>query len=187
MEVEQSLQVLDGAIVIFDGSAGVEAQTVTVWNQADIYKIPRIVYVNKMDRKDSDFQMCCNHVESKLDTAALPVQLPVKDSDGKLISILDVLTLENLTWNQTNEGKCVQRVPLTKDVPLWEIGSEARVKLIDKLSDFDNNLSEVLLKVESFESISSVLIAESIKKVVNLQVSIFFEKNFKISLFDFSF
>lgn len=84
MEVEQTLNVLDGAVVVLDASAGVEAQTITVWKQADRYKIPRIVYVNKTDRLDADVFMCCYAIESKLDIPSLLIQLPIKQND-KLI------------------------------------------------------------------------------------------------------
>lgn len=81
MEVEQTLNVLDGAIVVLDGLAGVEAQTVTVWKQADRYKIPRIIYCNKMDRIGADVHTCCSSIESKLDVPSLLLQLPIKDKE----------------------------------------------------------------------------------------------------------
>lgn len=82
MEVEQSLGAVDGVVVVLDSSAGVEAQTVTVWNQADHYKLPRMVFANKMDRADADFQGCLNDLERKLDCVPVPLQLPLMGEKG---------------------------------------------------------------------------------------------------------
>lgn len=78
MEVEQSLSAVDGCVVILDSSAGVEAQTITVWNQSDRYKLPKMVFANKMDRTDADFQGCVEDVRSKLNVLPIPLQLPFK-------------------------------------------------------------------------------------------------------------
>lgn len=82
MEVEQSLSAIDGCVVILDASAGVEVQTVTVWSQADHQELPRIVFVNKMDRKDSDFEGSVAELRSKLNVIPLPLQLPISSRDG---------------------------------------------------------------------------------------------------------
>lgn len=85
MEVEQSLSAVDGVIVILDGSAGVEAQTVTVWSQSERYQLPRMVFVNKMDRADSDFEYCLQDMKRKLNANVVPVQWPIYDeSSGRL-------------------------------------------------------------------------------------------------------
>lgn len=78
MEVEQSLFAVDGVIVILDGSAGVEAQTLTVWSQADRHNLPRMVFVNKMDRFDSDIESCLKDIEFKLDAIPLCIQWPIR-------------------------------------------------------------------------------------------------------------
>lgn len=80
MEVEQSLAAVDGSVVILDSSAGVEAQTITVWNQADRYKLPRIVFANKMDRVDADFEGCLVDLKHKLDLNPIPLQMPVREN-----------------------------------------------------------------------------------------------------------
>lgn len=82
MEVEQSLGAVDGVIVILDGSAGVEAQTVTVWGQSQRYQLPRMVFVNKMDRPDSDFEFCLRDLERKLNASVVPVQWPIYDEQS---------------------------------------------------------------------------------------------------------
>lgn len=89
MEVEQSLAAVDGTIVILDGSAGVEAQTITVWNQADRHKLPRLIFVNKMDKVNADFEGCLQDLEKKLDIVPLPLQLPFFEQEkfvGKQIN-----------------------------------------------------------------------------------------------------
>ena len=82
MEVEQSLAAVDGTVVILDGSAGVEAQTVTVWNQINCHSLPRMVFVNKMDRPDANFEASVNDVEKKLDVIAVPLQRPIFGKKG---------------------------------------------------------------------------------------------------------
>lgn len=83
MEVEQSLSAVDGCVVILDGSAGVEAQTITVWSQSDRYELPKIVFANKMDRADADFEGCVEDVRTKLNVQPIPIQVPVREG-GKL-------------------------------------------------------------------------------------------------------
>lgn len=85
MEVEQSLSAIDGCVVILDGSAGVEVQTITVWSQADRQKLPRIVFVNKLDRKDGDFMGSVNDLKTKLNVTPVPLQWPVVGGDGSLV------------------------------------------------------------------------------------------------------
>lgn len=85
MEVEQSLSAIDGCVVILDASAGVEVQTITVWTQADYQQLPRIVFVNKMDRKDSDFDGSVAELRSKLNVNPLPLQLPISSRDKGLV------------------------------------------------------------------------------------------------------
>lgn len=83
MEVEQSLSAVDGCVVILDSSAGVEAQTITVWDQSDRYELPKIVFANKMDRADADFDGCVEDVKIKLNVTPIPLQVPLK-VDGQL-------------------------------------------------------------------------------------------------------
>lgn len=82
MEVEQSLGAVDGIVVVLDGSAGVEAQTVTVWNQADHYNLPRLVFANKMDRADADFDGCLEDLRKKMDCLPVALQFPVMGAKG---------------------------------------------------------------------------------------------------------
>ncbi|XP_012272138.1 ribosome-releasing factor 2, mitochondrial [Orussus abietinus] len=166
MEVEQTLGVLDGAVVILDGCAGVEAQTITVWRQADRYDIPRIMYINKMDRVEANLQANLNSIQNKLETIPLPVQLPVKDDTG-LVGIVDVLTFEKVTFNKKNQGKNFMREPLTEsnDGKLWETASEIRRTLTDKLTSLDDDLANVVIEQESLDEIPAQVLADSLRKV----------------------
>lgn len=98
MEVEQSLSAVDGCVVILDSSAGVEAQTITVWNQSDRYELPKIIFANKMDRADADFQGCVEDVRTKLDVLPIPIQLPLK-VDGQLKGEQRAKLLANIEHN----------------------------------------------------------------------------------------
>lgn len=91
MEVEQSLGAVDGAVIILDASAGVEAQTITVWHQADHHCLPRIVFANKMDRADADFDGCLNDLKQKLDSVPVAVQLPIMGGKGLTGEIMAIL------------------------------------------------------------------------------------------------
>lgn len=84
MEVEQSLYAVDGVIVVLDGTAGVEAQTTTVWSQAEKHRLPKLAFVNKMDRPDADFEKCVKELETKLDAKPICIQYPQKDAKGNL-------------------------------------------------------------------------------------------------------
>ena len=98
VEVERSLRVLDGAVAVLDAVAGVEPQTETVWRQADKYGVPRIVYVNKMDRVGADFDRCLQMLGDRLGVNAVPVQLPIGAED-LFIGVIDLLTMKALVWD----------------------------------------------------------------------------------------
>lgn len=164
MGVEQTLGVLDGAVVILDGSAGVEAQTRTVWKQADKYSIPRLVYVNKMDRADANFHMCLESLESKFEVTALPVQLPIKNDNG-FVGILDLLTLEKIIFDKTSQGTKLLRQKLaeTEDGFLLERAREKRRLLVDKLSTIDDGLANFIIEQDSLDDIPTQVIADSLR------------------------
>ncbi|KOC59750.1 Ribosome-releasing factor 2, mitochondrial [Habropoda laboriosa] len=163
MEVEQTLRVLDGAVVILDGSAGVEAQTLTVCRQADKYSIPRIIYVNKMDRADADFDMSLKSVQSKLNTVVLPTQFPIKEK-GVLQGIVDVISLEKFMFDKKDMGMKLTRLKLSEneDKHLWEIANERRQNLTDKLSSIDDELADTIIEQESLDTITSQMLHNSL-------------------------
>ncbi|XP_032676413.1 ribosome-releasing factor 2, mitochondrial isoform X2 [Odontomachus brunneus] len=166
MQVEQTLQILDGAIVVLDGTAGVEAQTLTVSRQADRYNIPRIIYINKMDRPDADFNMCLRSIESKLNVETLPTQIPVQKA-GVLEAIVDVINMEKLIFDNKYMGMNLTRRKMTEndDGRLWEVASEKRQALTDKLSGLDDKLADIVIEQESLENVPAQALVESLRNV----------------------
>jgi elongation factor G len=135
-EVERSLRVLDGGVVVFDAVSGVEAQSETVWRQADTYKVPRICYVNKMDRVGASFDRTVSMIETRLQAAPLPIQLPL-GSEEKFYGVVDLI--ENKAWRYSNDPDAgPEEIP----IPDNEINrvNEARQHLIGKIAEHDDAL-----------------------------------------------
>lgn len=166
MGVEQTLGVLDGAVVVLDGSAGVEPQTMTVWRQADRYNIARIVYVNKMDRADADFDMSVKSVENKFNCKTLPVQFPIK-VNKELKGIVDVVTLEKWLFNKEDQGKLFEKFKLSEeeDAELLCLAEEKRRELTDRLSGLDDELANLVIERNSLENVESNLLLNSLRRV----------------------
>ncbi|XP_034484693.1 ribosome-releasing factor 2, mitochondrial isoform X2 [Drosophila innubila] len=162
MEVEQSLYAVDGVIVVLDGTAGVEAQTVTVWTQADKHNLPRLVFVNKMDRPDANFDKCVDDLKSKLDAKPICTQYPMKNDNGQL-GIYDVITLEQLSWQQKDFGRLYSIRKLESSDTLREL-QEKRNELIDQLSGLDDELAEIVISTESFDQVSNELIGQALRR-----------------------
>src|SRR5512144_2676169 len=97
IEVERSLRVLDGAIAVFDGVAGVEPQSETVWRQADKYRVPRIAFVNKMDRVGADFERCVDMIRERLGAHPVPIQVPI-GSEDRFRGVVDLVTQQAIVW-----------------------------------------------------------------------------------------
>nr|XP_024646553.1 ribosome-releasing factor 2, mitochondrial isoform X2 [Macaca nemestrina] len=135
LEVERCLRVLDGAVAIFDASAGVEAQTLTVWRQADKHNIPRICFLNKMDKTGASFKYAVESIREKLKAKPLLLQLPIGEAKT-FKGVVDVVTKEKLLWNSnSNDGKDFERKPLLEmsDPELLKETTEARNALIEQL------------------------------------------------------
>jgi len=139
-EVERSLRVLDGAIVVFDGVQGVEPQSETVWRQADRYNVPRIAYINKMDRTGADFYMSYKSIIEKLGANAWPIQLPIGKED-KYIGLVDLVEMKAYRWTGDELGA---HFDVDDNIPQDMIDEvkEYREKLIEKICDFDDKLME---------------------------------------------
>ncbi|XP_011305891.1 ribosome-releasing factor 2, mitochondrial [Fopius arisanus] len=166
MGVEQTLSALDGAVVILDSSAGVEAQTTTIWRQADRYSLPRIVYCNKMDRGDADFDMCLRSIQTKFDATPLPVQMPIKNfNDQSTLSIIDLLTLEMVTFDKSNQGRRYQRQKLKDNDEILNVAKERRRCLTDRLSELDDQLADKIIQEESLDDIPGQLLLESLRRI----------------------
>uniref|UniRef100_A0A1B6KGD5 Tr-type G domain-containing protein n=1 Tax=Graphocephala atropunctata TaxID=36148 RepID=A0A1B6KGD5_9HEMI len=164
MEVEQTLNVMDGAIVVLDGSAGVEAQTLTVWRQADHYKIPRIVFTNKMDRHDASLTLSLESLQSKLGVPTLPLFLPLKE-DRKLVGLLDLIALEKCVW-RGERGEAVSRSRLTPaDGGLWEESVAGRERLTDSLTDLDSSLADRVIALDSLQEVTSEELRAAVRRV----------------------
>ncbi|MBT6826136.1 MAG: GTP-binding protein, partial [Rhodospirillales bacterium] len=103
IEVERSLRVLDGAVAVFDSVAGVEPQSETVWRQADRYNVPRICFVNKMDRMGADFYRCVDMIVDRLDGGPLVLQLPI-GSEAEFAGVIDLVEMRAIVWKDENLG-----------------------------------------------------------------------------------
>jgi elongation factor G len=157
VEVERSLRVLDGAVAVFDAVAGVEPQTETVWRQANKYHVPRICFVNKMDRLGADFFRCVAMIEDRLDCVPAVIQLPV-GAEGNYRGIID-LTSMKATLYHDDLGESYDVVDIPDD--LKELADEYRAKLFDVLTTFDDDLME---KVLGDEDISVADIRRALRK-----------------------
>ncbi|XP_016938155.4 ribosome-releasing factor 2, mitochondrial isoform X1 [Drosophila suzukii] len=167
MEVEQSLYAVDGVVVVLDGTAGVEAQTVTVWSQADKHKLSRLIFVNKMDRPDADFEKCVSDLKDKLETQPVCLQYPVKNEDG-VLAINDVITLERLSWQPKDLGRSYKNVKLEPSDDLRQM-QEKRNELIDQLSGLDDELADVVISTESFDKVDNSLIERALRRATGQQ------------------
>src|SRR6056297_3482962 len=136
IEVERSLAVLDGAVCVLDANAGVEPQTETVWRQADRYKVPRIVFVNKMDKIGADFFNCVRMIEDRTGAIAAPIQIPI-GAESELEGIIDLVTMEEWTWKGEDLGASWTRQPIRDD--LKELAEEWRGKLIENAVEMDDD------------------------------------------------
>jgi elongation factor G len=142
-EVERSLRVLDGAVAVFDGVAGVEPQTETVWRQADKYNVPRMCFVNKMDRTGADFFRCVDMMVERLGATPLVLQLPI-GAEADFIGVVDLLGMRALTWRgETVKGEdyTVEEIP----ADMAEQAAQWREKLIETLADSDEEILEAYL------------------------------------------
>lgn len=145
MEVERATRVLDGAIAILDAVAGVQAQTETVWAQADRYKVPRIAYINKMDRDGASLNSAVEAMEKRLNCYPIITQIPIGVSRS-FQGAVDLITMEALHWSDHDHGLHLTREPLEEsDGRIWELAQEARAKMIDRISQIDDEFVEYCL------------------------------------------
>lgn len=164
VEVERALRVLDGAVAVIDASAGnkmsirmehktelkltifsgVEAQTQTVWRQSTKYAIPRIIFVNKMDKPAADFDMCLQTIEKKLNTVPVALQMPI--GKGKdFIGVVDLINMNKMSWDnkesEASGGKSYKTSALDKDDIYFQRAQEKRIELIEALAMVNKQLS----------------------------------------------
>jgi len=139
VEVERSLRVLDGLLALFCAVSGVEPQSETVWRQANRYKVPRIGFVNKMDRSGADFLNVVKQVREMLGAKAVPLQLPIGAEDN-FKGVVDLITMKGIVWNEADKGMTFQEVPIPDDMK--EEVDQYRQELIEAVAEYDEKLLE---------------------------------------------
>jgi len=150
VEVERSLRVLDGAVVVFDGVAGVEPQSETVWRQADRYRVPRFCFVNKLDRTGADFWRVVDMIRERLGATAVPVQLPI-GVEGGFRGVIDLLEMQAITYG-SDLGDLIEvgEIPaeLAEQAAVW------RDKLVEAVADLDDDIAHRFLEGETVDAAS---------------------------------
>ena len=162
MEVERSLRVLDGAVCVFCAVGGVQPQSETVWRQADRYNVPRIAFINKMDRMGADFQRVVGELRDKLKAEASPVELPIgKEETFK--GVVDLITMKGIIYDEASEGKTFTIGDIPAD--MQEEAELARAELVEKIADLDEGVMETFLEngdltaVEIYPAIRRLVVA----------------------------
>jgi elongation factor G len=146
IEVERCLRVLDGAVAVFCAVGGVEPQSETVWRQADKYAIPRIAFVNKMDRTGANYERCLEMIRRRLGGNPLPLQLPV-GSEESFKGVIDLIGEQLLTFDEATQGATVIKLPVPEEFK--EQTTAARMALLEKLADFDEGVMEKYLEEQA--------------------------------------
>ena len=156
IEVERSLAVLDGAVAVLDANAGVEPQTETVWRQADRYKVPRIVFVNKMDKIGADFFNCVHMIQDRTGALPAPIQIPI-GAENELEGIIDLITMEEWVWAGEDLGATWERRPVRDS--LKDVADEWRGKLIETAVEMDDDAMMAYLEGEepNIETLRSLI------------------------------
>jgi len=146
VEVERSLRVLDGAVAVFDGVAGVEPQSETVWRQADRYRVPRMCFVNKLDRTGAEFHRCVEMIESRLGATPLVVQIPI-GTEADFVGVVDLVGMRALTWRgETKKGEDYE----VEEIPASHVDAarEWRDRLFETVAEADDEMMELYLEGE---------------------------------------
>ena len=152
LEVERSVRVLDGAVGIIDGAAGVQAQTETVWKQAQRYQVPRIVFVNKMDKQTASIERCLTSLRQRLGVNPFLIQIPI--GEGLQFSgVIDLIGMQQIAWNtsQSSQGSTMFMAALTSKDERYKMAAEARVKLIEQLAESDDAFADTYLQLPANE------------------------------------
>ncbi|MBK7099296.1 MAG: elongation factor G [Sphingobacteriales bacterium] len=159
VEVERSMRVLDGLIALFSAVDGVEPQSETVWRQANRYKVPRIGFVNKMDRQGSDFLNVVKQVREMLGSKAVPLQLPIGSEDS-FKGVVDLITMKGIEWHAETEGMTFDEVEIPAD--MLDEAKEWRAELVEAIAEYDDALMEKFF--DNPDSITEDEIHEAIRK-----------------------
>lgn len=166
VEVERSLRVLDGAVALICAASGVEPQSETVWRQADKYKVPRLCFVNKMDRAGADFFRCYNEVKERLGGNPVPLQIPIGAEDD-FAGVVDLITMKGISWNEEDKGMTYEEFDIPAD--LVDEANEWREKLVEAVAESDDALME-----KFFEDPDSITVDEMMAaiRVATINMSI---------------
>jgi elongation factor G len=159
VEVERSMRVLDGLIALFSAVDGVEPQSETVWRQANRYKVPRIGFVNKMDRAGADFLMVVNQVREMLGAKAVPLQLPIGAEDD-FLGVVDLIKMKGIQWHMETEGMTFDEIPVPAD--MVEEAQYWRAQLIEAVAEYDDKLMEKFF--DNPDTITEDEVHEAIRK-----------------------
>lgn len=143
IEVERSLRVLDGAVCILDANAGVEPQTETVWRQANKYSVPRMTFVNKMDKLGADFYRCVDMMNERLSTNAVPIQLPIGAEDS-FAGVVDLIRMQAIYWNESDGGQTFQALDIPEE--LKDAAQRYRGEMIEVAAEANEDLMEKYLE-----------------------------------------
>jgi elongation factor G len=166
VEVERSLRVLDGAVALICAASGVEPQSETVWRQADKYRVPRICFVNKMDRAGADFMRCVTEVRERLGGNPIPLQIPIGAEDD-FKGVVDLITMKGIIWDEDNFGSTYQEIDIPAD--LADEAQEWRDKLIEAVAESDEALMEKFF--EDSDSITREEMFSAIRKsTINMTI-----------------
>ncbi len=161
VEVERSLRVLDGAVALFCAVSGVEPQSETVWRQADKYNVPRICFVNKMDRAGADFFNVVDEIKGKLGANPVPLQVPI-GAEEDFIGVVDLITNQAIVWNDEDKGMTYKVIDIPED--LVEVVEEWKQKLIESVAEYDDALLEKFF--DDPDSITKDEMLEAVRKAV---------------------
>ncbi len=159
VEVERSLRVLDGMVALFSAVDGVEPQSETVWRQADKYKVPRIGFVNKMDRQGADFFNVCNQVREMLGGNPVPLQVPIGD-ENDFKGVVDLIANKAMVWSEDDKGMTFEEIEIPTE--LQEEVSQRRAELVEAVAEYDEDLLEKFFEDE--DSITEEEIIEALRK-----------------------
>ena len=151
IEVERSLKVLDGAVAVFDGVAGVEPQSETVWRQADKYKVPRMCFINKLDRTGANFFMCVDMIRERLGAKPLLLQLPI-GLETDLKGVIDLVRMKGIVWNDESLGAKFDLVEIPAD--LKAEADKYRKELVEMAVEQDEKLWKLILREKKFQKVT---------------------------------
>lgn len=171
LEVERALRVLDGAVAVFDASAGVEAQTMTVWRQAEKHQIPCVCFLNKMDKPAASLRYSLDSIKAKLKANPVLLQIPI-GSGKSFTGLVDLITRQKMMWQGnalTNDGRSfeINSLQPSDDPNVLLAVSEARAALIEQVADLDDEFAELLLGEygENFDAVPAVKLQEAVRRV----------------------